>query len=58
MLESTFARLLEKYGLHLFQKGFELVATFKFSKYSVLCSLLSFTTKLRCFLYLDKSASN
>ena len=56
MLESPFACLFEKYGLHVPQKGFELVATFKFSKCSFLYFLLSLTTKLRCFLYLDKSA--
>ena len=57
MLESPFACLFEKYSLYLSQKGFELVATFKFSKYYFLY-LLSLTTKLRCFLYLDKSAGN
>ena len=41
MLELTFACLFEKYGLHLSQKGFELVATFIFPKYSFLCFLLA-----------------
>ena len=58
MLESPFACLFEKYDLHLSQKGFELVATFKFSKYYFLCFLLSLATKLRCFSYLDKSVGN
>ena len=58
MLKSPFVYLFEKYDLHLPQKGFELVATFKFSKYSFLCYLLSLTTKLRCFLYVDKLAGN
>ena len=54
MLEIPFACLFEKYGLHLSQKGFELLAVFKFSKYSILYFLLSLTTKLRCFLLPQK----
>ena len=57
MLDSPFACLSKNYGLYLSPKGFELVATFKSSKYSFLY-LLSLTTKLRCFLHLDKSAGN
>ena len=55
MLEPPFACLFEKHGLHFSQKGFELVSSFNFSKYSFLYFLLSLSTKLRCFLYLDKS---
>ena len=58
MLDSAFACLFEKYGSHLSQKCFGLVASFKFSKCSFLCFLLSLTTKLLCYLYLDKSAGN
>ena len=58
MVESPFPCLFEKYSLPLSQKGFELVAIFKFSKYYFLCFLLILTTRLRCFLYLDKSAGN
>ena len=42
MLESPFAWLFEKYSLHLSQKDFKLVATFKFSKYFFMCFLLSY----------------
>ena len=67
MLESPIAFLFEKHGLYLslqlsqpilILKGFELAAMFKFSKYSFLCFLLSLTTKLRCLLYLDRSAGH